>query len=213
MAALHKLGLRSIPVVRQGDRAIYCQDLQDVADFVGVKLVKDKLSAEELVEKTDRVLQAAQRFVQQLTPAQLQQHFPGRDRPFSDLAYHIFMVVQGFLESVYGGSLTEEAFLRTCPPELRSGQAIALAGEDVRQSLLSWWDEAKADLPAKIQTYYGDRALDSVLERTAWHAAHHCRQLQAILEMNKVKPNGPLGDAELGWVTVTQERLRRRNRD
>lgn len=204
MADLRELGLRSFPVIRRGDQAAFCQDLQDVADFVGVALVKQQLEPHQLIEKTNLVLSAAQRFMRQLDENQLNDHFAGRDRPFRDLAYHIFMVVQAFLEAGDGGTLSDAAFFRRCPDHLTQGDAIASAGEEVRKTLLDWWEKNQTDLPRQVDTYYGTRSLESVLERTAWHAAQHCRQLQAVVERYGIEPNGPLGPAELDGLPLPQ---------
>lgn len=201
---LARIGFRSVPIVRRGDDAVFCQDLQDVADFVGVALARTELSAEDFINKIDLILQAATRFVTQLSEDQLADHFPGRDRPYRDLAYHIYMVVQGFLESVQGGSLEMEAFLRTAPEGMTRGEQVAQAGEEVRTSLLDWWDSNKGALPPTVNTYYGERTMVSVLERTAWHAAQHCRQLQAVVENYDIAPNQSLGDAELGGLPLPE---------
>ncbi|MEP1471916.1 MAG: glutaredoxin domain-containing protein [Halieaceae bacterium] len=201
---LARIGYRSVPIVRRGDDAVFCQDLQDVADFVGVALTKSELSAEDFINKIDLILQAASRFVRQLSEDQLADHFPGRDRPYRDLAYHIYMVVQGFLESVQGGSLEMEAFLRTAPEGMTQGDQIAEAGEVVRDAFSAWWDGQKNALPATVNTYYGERTMVSVLERTAWHSAQHCRQLQAVLENYAIEPNQSLGDAELAGLPLPE---------
>lgn len=201
---LTRIGFRSVPVVRRGDSAVFCQDLQDVADFVGVPLAKSELSGQDFINRIDCILQAATRFVEQLSEEQLAGHFPGRDRPYRDLAYHIYMVVQGFLECVEGGSLEMEAFLRTAPEGMTRGTQISHAGEEVRESLLQWWDAQKHTLPPNVSTYYGERTMLSVLERTAWHAAQHCRQLQAIVENFGIEPDGPLGDSELAGLPLPE---------
>lgn len=204
LADLARIGYRSVPVLRRGDDAVFCQDLQDVADFVGVALARSTLSAQDFIDRIDNVLQAATRFVQQLSEAQLAGHFPGRDRPYRDLAYHIYMVVQGFLDGVQGGSLEMEAFLRTAPPGMVRGDEIAAAGEEVRHALNRWWETHKHAPPARVQTYYGERTMLSVLERTAWHCAQHCRQLQAVLENYGIEPDGSLGERELGGLSLPE---------
>lgn len=201
---LARIGFRSVPVVRRGDDAVFCQELQDVADFVGVLLKPTDLTIDQLVEKLDWILQAAQRFMKQLSDEQLGRHFPGRDRPYRDLAYHIFAVAEGFLEAAQGGSLEMEAFLRTPPDGMVSGAAIADAGEVVRGSVQSWWHANRDALPDRVKTYYGERTTASVLERTAWHAAQHCRQLQAVVEMNNIAPEHPLGERELGGLPLPE---------
>lgn len=202
LADLARIGYRSVPVVRRGDDAVFCQDLQDVADFVGVPLAGSELSAADFVAKLDLILQAAQRFSLQLTEEQLAGHFPGRDRPYRDLAYHIFMVVQGFLEAVEGGSLENEVFYRTPPANVTHGNQLAEAGEAIRCALLAWWKTIDGALPPTVNTYYGERTTVSVLERTTWHAAQHCRQLQAVVEGYGLAPDGALGDAELAGLPL-----------
>ncbi len=97
-----------------------------------------------------------------------------------------------------------EAFLRVPPEGVTQGVQITAAGEEVRASLLQWWEAQKNKLPTKVNTYYGERTMLSVLERTAWHAAQHCRQLQAVVENFGMEPNGALGDAELGGLPLPE---------
>lgn len=202
MADLQKIGFRSVPVIARGDEGVFCQDLHDVADFLDVEFKKTALTADNLITRIDLGLQAAQRFARQLSVGQLAGHFPGRDRPFRELVYHIFMVPTGFLEAARGGSLEIECFFRTSPEGVVSGAQLAVPGEAVRLDLLSWWQARGGALPDTVQTYYGERTGFSVLERTACHAAQHCRQLQAVVEMNDIEPDGPLGDAELGGLPL-----------
>ena len=97
-----------------------------------------------------------------------------------------------------------EAFLRTAPEGMTRGEQIANAGEEVRKSLTLWWDTHKQALPTSVKTYYGERTMLSVLERTAWHAAQHCRQLQAVVENCGIEPDGALGDRELGGLPLPE---------
>ena len=199
---LARVGFRSVPVVRRGDEAVFCQDLQDVADFVGLPLVATELSAPDFISRLDHILLAAQRYAKQLSEEQLAGHFPGRERPYRDLVCHIFMVVEGFLEAAEGGSLENEVFYRTPPEGITRGEELAAIGEQVRRTLLAWWEGITGDLPATVQTYYGERTAVSVLERTTWHAAQHCRQLQAVVEGYGMAPDGPLGDTELAGLPL-----------
>ncbi len=201
---LARIGFRSVPIVRRGDDAVFCQDLQDVADFIGVPLHPSELSAEDLVSRIDFILRAATRFARQLSAEQLAGHFPGRDRPYRDLAYHIYMVVQGFLDCVQGGSLEMETFLKTAPEGMTRGDQIGSAGEKVRESFIRWWRTHGNELPTSVKTYYGDRNTLSVLERTAWHSAQHARQLQAVVENFGIQPDGALGERELGGLPLPE---------
>ncbi|EED36347.1 Glutaredoxin domain protein [Luminiphilus syltensis NOR5-1B] len=199
---LADIGFRTVPVVRRGDAAVFCQDLQDVADFVGVSLKKSELSAADLVGKCDLLMLAAQRYLRQLSEEQLAGHFPGRDRTYRDLGYHIFMVIQGFLEAAEGGSLEMEAFLRMPPEDVVTSEHLAAVGEEVRSTLSDWWEGVNHQPPETVKTYYGVRATFSVLERTTWHAAQHCRQLEAVVKSHGMAPDGALGDAELGGLPL-----------
>ncbi len=201
---LARIGFRSVPVLRRGDDAVFCQELQDVADFVGVAIEPTELSTLQLVNKLYWILQAAQRFMRQLNDAQLAEHFPGRDRSYRNLAYHIFQVAQGFLDAAQGGHLEMEAFLRTPPEGMKSGAAIANTGEAIREDFKRWWHENQHALPNTVKTYYGERTTASVLERTTWHTAQHCRQLEAVVLMNGLTPDGPLGERELGGLPLPE---------
>ncbi len=83
-------------------------------------------------------------------------------------------------------------------------EEISNTGEELRRSLLDWWNRQGHKLPSKVKTYYGERTAISVLERTTWHAAQHCRQLQAVVENCGIEPDGALGDAELQGLPLPE---------
>jgi hypothetical protein len=57
---LLKLGVRTVPVLARGDQYIFCQNLEDVAEFVGVQgSGHTPLSPEILFAKWMNVLRAA----------------------------------------------------------------------------------------------------------------------------------------------------------
>jgi hypothetical protein len=57
---LLKLGVRTVPVLARGDQYIFCQNLEDVAEFVGVQGAgHTPLSPEILFAKWMNVLRAA----------------------------------------------------------------------------------------------------------------------------------------------------------
>ena len=58
--ALFKLGARAVPVLAKGDQYIFCQDLNDVAEFVGLQgSGQARLPPAELMKKWMTVLRAA----------------------------------------------------------------------------------------------------------------------------------------------------------
>ncbi|MEM7706267.1 MAG: glutaredoxin domain-containing protein [Pseudomonadota bacterium] len=205
LTELAELGFRSVPVMARGREGTYCQDLRDVAAFVGVAISEPALTPAQYVDKCQRVIDAACRYARQLSSGQLKGSFPGRDRPYSDLVYHIFMVINAFLESAQGGRLDYEWFERLTPEGVETGEQLAALGRQVSTQLAAWWDAAGGVLPDRLDTYYGQRRSLNVLERTTWHAAHHCRQLEALVKQFGFVPDGPLGDAELAGLPLPRE--------
>lgn len=206
MAELAKLGLRSVPVVARGDRGIYAQELREVASFVGIPMELDALPPAELTQRLDRILAAAQRYLRQLPDTRLADRLPGRTRTWRDLGYHLFVIPLGFLAAARGGELTEEHFLRKPPDGMKTWEAIARFGDEVRDDLRRWWEESgNHALPAHVQTYYGIQPADKVLERTCWHVAQHVRQLMALLELAGLEPDQPLGPAELAGLPLPEK--------
>ena len=56
-----------------------------------------------------------------------------------------------------------------------------------------------------MNTYYGVQPTQGVMERTAWHAAQHCRQLMTVVADAGFEPDGALGEAELGGLPLPVE--------
>jgi len=206
MAELEALGVRSVPVVARGNDYVFAQELLDVAQFVGVAADTEPLATDELIDKLDRVLAAAQRYLQQLPPDRLDQKLPGRNRSLLDLAFHLFVIPVAFLDAARGGELTEEHFTRKPPADMRSADAVSNFGQGVSTDLQEWWDQTGADrFPEQVNTYYGQQSAHKVLERTCWHTAQHCRQLMAVLDQLGIEPDGPLGGAELDGLPLPEK--------
>ena len=203
MAQLARLGAMSIPVITRGDDFAFAQEIRDLADFVGVKLTRAQLPPAKLNKKIDLILAAAQRFVKQIPADTLRVNLPGRDRNCLDLAYHIFVIPTAFLDAVRGGAVTFEHFERMPPPELDTVEKVSAFGQEVRKDFAAWWREGI--VPGTVNTYYGVQPSQGVMERTAWHAAQHCRQLMAVVADSGLEPDGPLGEAELGGLPLPDE--------
>ena len=205
MEELASLGARSIPVVVQGRRFVFAQDLGDLARFIGVEFDRAQLPPAELVQRIDLILAATQRYLGQFPAADLEEGLPGRERTILDLGYHIFVIPAAFIDAAQGARLTFDYFERTPGPEMRSAAQVAAYGQTVRDALASWWHAADAGRLGTLDTYYGIHPTESVLERTAWHAAQHARQLMALLEQRGIAPDGPLGEAELDGLPLPEE--------
>ena len=183
-AELARLGARSVPVVARGEQFVFAQELSEVARFVGVPYAAERLPIEQLVARLDRLLLAAAELVASFPDARIRETIPSRPRSFADVAFHVGMIVQGFLDAAdpqRHGELRYEHFERTPAPEMVG--AVPLAGwlQQCRSDLDAWWRRGDPlALRGEVRTYYGVRALHEVLERSAWHVAQHCRQLDFI---------------------------------
>lgn len=203
---LTALGARSVPVVALGGRFTLAQSIHDVVRFLDLKTkLMDPLPPAELAARLDLILGAAGRYTLQFSPAQLRETFRNRDRTVAALAFHVFRVAEMGLQAAQGIELRFEGF-NDLPPADWQGEQIAAFGRDVRARIAAWWgDEGDRALQYRVPTYYGPRTMHDVLERTAWHAAQHTRQLMLILESKAVVPDGPLRSEDLAGLPVPDE--------
>lgn len=200
---LAALGARSVPVVARGNDWVYAQDLDALAKFVGIHTDRRSLPVPVLVERLVSLLAATSRYVAQLPAEVLDRTLPGRaDRTAADLAWHVPMIVAGFLDAAGGGALTFDYFERRPQPEERGREALIACQSGAAHALASWWQAHALRLPPTVATYYGVQSLGSVLERTAWHVAQHARQLESLVTLAEIGPDGPLGEAELAGLPL-----------
>lgn len=206
MAELAALGARSVPVVALAGRYTLCQSFNDVVKFLDLKTkLMDPLLPEQLVAKLDMVLTAAARYTRQFTEPQLREVFRNRNRTPAGTAFHIFRVAEMGLQAAQQTELKFEGF-NDVPPESWTGNDIANWGLQVRQRLLDWWaSETDRELKYLVPTYYGQRTMHDVLERTAWHAAQHTRQLIIMLESHGTQADRPLTAEDLAGLPVPDE--------
>ena len=134
------------------------------------------------MRKLDLVLTAAARYVRQIPASELQKPFRNRNRPIRALAFHVFRIVEGFLESMQDGEqLTYDRIMRDEAPASLGPEDLARYGESVLARAQAWW----AGYPDKscaqpMPTYFGEHPVHVVLERTVWHPAQHTRQLMLV---------------------------------
>jgi uncharacterized damage-inducible protein DinB len=195
MDALLALGVKALPVVAVGEKFVIAQSLADVARLIGIDYdAGPELTPDELVRKLDAVLAAAARLVRQLPPERLPDDVKGRARSLRQLSYHIFRIVEAFLDVTIerGARLELDHLNAPVPDAMRSTGAIAEYGEGVRRRLAAWWaGEADRTLARTAEVYWGEQPLRDVLERTAWHPAQHVRQIASLLEEWGIAPDGP----------------------
>jgi glutaredoxin len=200
---LTSLGARSIPVLVRDRDWIHGQDLDELARFLGVSLTRDTLRREDLVERVQALLGKAAEFTRLIPHDMLDIPLPGRpDRSAADLAWHVAMIANGFLAAVLGGELTFDYFERRPVGDERRVEHLVARQHRTHDEFKDWWSTHRGALPARIATYYGTQTLDSVLERTTWHMAQHCRQLEWLLGTAGIRPDVPLSDRELGGLPL-----------
>ncbi len=203
---LHALGPRTVPVLAWGDDYVFGQSIRDVSQFLGLDDAGDgPLPPEELYQRMDLVLAAAARYLRQIPDDRIDDKLPNRDRSYRELGYHVFVVIDCFLDVTKGRVLRSERFDERPPSDLRHGPEIADYGETIRSQLADWWTSQQADFSRQVPTYYGDQSLHDVMERGTWHAAQHVRQLMMVLEELGLAPDGPLTPADLADLPLPDQ--------
>jgi uncharacterized damage-inducible protein DinB len=209
MAALQSLGARSVPVVAVGDDFVFAQSLSDVAELLGIDYDSTpELSPDELVDRLDGVLAAAMRLVAQIPAEALGDDVMNRARSYRQLSFHIFEIVEAFLERTVkqGVTLELEHLNADAPDDIQTTADITAHGAAVRARLNAWWtSESDRDCRRIVRTYWGDQPLHHVLERTAWHPAQHVRQLAMLLPEFGITPDRPLTDLDLSGLPLPEK--------
>jgi hypothetical protein len=206
---LLRLGVRNVPVVARGERFVFGQNLEDVAEFVGLEGTgHTPLPPAEIMRKWLHVLRAAQRYVRQIPDPQMEERvIPNRERPIRLLAHHVFRIGEAFLETVTGGVEYAIQHANVPPSEgtCRTGSEIAEYGETVIRQLERWWgDLTDRSCTKPLPTFYGSQPMHQVLERSAWHSAQHARQLMAILERSGIVPDQRLRPEDLAGLPLPE---------
>ena len=206
---LLKLGVRNVPVVAKGAQYVFGQNLEDVAEFVGLQGTgHTPLPPDQLIEKWTTALRAAQRLVRQIPNEKMGDRvIPNRERPIRLLAHHVFRIGEAFLETAIDGVEYAVQHANVPPAEgtFMTGNEIARYGDEVIARLEKWW----AQLPDKsgsqaLPTFYGPQPLHQVLERSTWHSAQHGRQLAHVLERSGIAPDRPLTQQDLAGLPLPE---------
>jgi len=201
MTELLALGVQHIPVVAMGKDFVFGQNIDDVAKFVGVDLVPAKrLPPRALVDTWLAILTVGQSYVRQLPPSLLgERPISGRAQSILDLGYHVFRIVEAFLDATERGV---EQWIDNCmqpaPAGSRNAEAVVAYGDRVKEMLRDWWGRQNHDISGdKVKTFQGMQSLHWFLERQTWHSAQHVRQLADVLTRQSVQPSPALDPALL----------------
>lgn len=205
---LEALGLRMVPIVARGSEWANGAVFRDVARVAGFEWRgNEMLEPQVLVNRIERILEAAHRYASQIPKAELDTMLPGRPRSYRQLAYHVFQIPDVFLDHVeHDAPYTYEALASRLPAQMRTREDLLDYGARVRRRLRAWWDSTgeAMDFAEPGNVYYGEVSLHEVLERTAWHSGQHTRQLMLTLEKLGIEPDGPLGQADFAGLPMPE---------
>jgi hypothetical protein len=201
--------VRNVPVVAKGEQFVFGQNLEDVAEFVGLQGTGHKpLPPDELMRKWTNVLRAAQALIGQIPDDKINDRvIPNRDRPLRLLAHHVFRIGEAFLETATKGVDYAIQHANVPPAEgtYTTGREIARYGDQITRRLEQWWRElADKSCTQTLPTYYGPQPMHQLLERSTWHSAQHARQLTAVLERYGIEPARRLTPQELAGLPLPE---------
>ena len=206
---LLKFGVRTVPVLARSDQYIFCQSLEDVAEFVGLQGTgHTPLSPEVLLTKWIAVLRAAQRYIRQIPKDRLNDRAIGnRDRSIRLLSHHIYRIGEAFLETAIDG-VEYWVQLANVPPEegtYTTGAELADYGNSVIERIENWWTQLDdKSCQQKVRTFYGMQPMHQLFERSTWHSAQHTRQMIAVLERFGIEPDGRLTAEDLAGLPLPE---------
>lgn len=193
---LARFGLRQVPIVTRGNTWANGQVNADVAALVGIGCDDvPMLPVRELKRRLDLLLPTALRYFAQVPDGKLDAQLPNRPRSYSELTYHVFNIVDAFLEEKAGQPLVYESFYRVSPPGQGSRAHILAYGADVKKRLDAWFAAPGRDFEwgQRADVYYGSQSQHQFLERTTWHSMQHTRQLMWVLQdLLGIAPSEPL---------------------
>jgi len=202
--------VRNVPVVARGDQFVFGQNLEDVAEFVGLQggTGHTPLPPEQLVGKWLNVLRAAQRYLRQMPDARLNELvIDNRPRSIRLMGHHVFRIGEAYLETAVDG-VEYATQLANVPPKdgtFTTGEEIARYGDTVIARLEKWWKELPdKSCQQKVKTFFGMQPLHLLYERSTWHSAQHTRQLAAVLERFNITPDKPLTKEDLAGLPLPE---------
>ena len=203
------LGVRNVPVVAQGGKFVFGQNLEDVAKFVGLEGTGHlRLPPDQLIVKWLLVLRAVQRYIRQMPASRIDERvIDNRDRSIRMIGHHVFRIAEAFLEAAVDGAeyTPLQAKAETEDATTFSGEQIAIYGEHVMTRLQGWWDQlSDRGCSQPVTTFFGVHPLHLLLERSTWHCAQHARQLIAVLERFGIEPEGRISAADLAGLPLPE---------
>jgi hypothetical protein len=206
---LLELGVRNVPVVAKDGQYVFGQNLEDVAEFVGLHGTgHTPLPPEQLIRKWIFVLRAAQRYLRQVPDGRINARvIDNRDRSIRIMGHHVFRIGEAFLETAVDGVeyAIQHANVPPADSTFTTGTEIARYGDSVIERLEKWWKNlGDKSCTREVRTFYGPQPLHVVFERSTWHSAQHARQLIHVLERFGIEPDGRLKPEDLAGLPLPE---------
>ena len=206
---LGKLCARTVPVLAQGDQYIFCQNLEDVAEFVGLQgSGHTALPPTALMAKWLTVLRAAQRYIGQLPNDRLNERaIDNRDRSIRLLSHHVFRIGEAFLETAIDGVeyRTNNANVPPADGTCAAAQEIIAYGDDIVERLENWWSQLEdKSCRQPVKTFYGTPPMHQLFERSTWHSPQHSRQLKDVRDHFGIEPHVQLTAEDLAGLPLPE---------
>ncbi len=191
---LARLGVNRVPALTIGERVAQGWNPPAYAELLGIPYsATTKLSPAVLAQRLDIVLDTTQQLIRSVPDRHLDWRPPERNRTFRNLGYHVFRLSLAFVDGMDLGEFPESWLLDEAPADLTDGASIARYGALVRGRIGGWFEGASpSEFQRIIKVYYGPQSGHDLLERTAWHAAQHLRQLYVLCERLGIKPPVPM---------------------
>ena len=204
MAELERLGVRSVPVLSRGDKYTFGQSTKQIVDFLGLtEKSGPELSTDELAARVTKFMDAALELIPLMPADRLDIHVPGRPRSYRALAFHLFRVIDAFLDANENITLVQAMFREEPAPDAGTDALVAY-GTKVRDRFRAWWQAGDTAPSKTLQTYYGPQSLHELMERTTWHSGQHVRQYMMLLEKEGVTHHRPLVAADFAKLPMPQ---------
>jgi hypothetical protein len=204
MAELERLGVRSVPVLSRGDKYTFGQSTKQIVEFLGLgEKSGPELTTAELAARVTKFMDAALELIPLMPADRLATHVPGRPRSYRTLAFHLFRVVQAFLDANENVTLVQAMF-REEPAADATNEALVAYGTKIRDRFRAWWQAGDTAPSKTLQTYYGPQTLHELMERTTWHSGQHVRQYMMLLEKEGVSHHRPLVTADFAKLPMPQ---------
>jgi hypothetical protein len=190
MAELERLGVRSVPVLSRGDQYTFGQSTRQIVDFLGLtEKSGPELSTDQLAARVTKFMDAALELIPLMPADRLDTHVPGRPRSYRTLAFHLFRVVDAFLDANENVTLVQAMF-REEPAADAGTDALVAYGTKVRDRFRAWWQAGDTAPSKTLQTYYGPQSpLPTVSHdrQVSQPEVLHCRRIRRRLRIGHIQ--------------------------